>query len=133
MFEIKCLIFTENLHSEEEAGAPGQVGDHTAVLSTVLRHDSLYLQVLSPRQPLNAPTQLIGHGRERSQEKHVKKEFLLHLSASWLLPYLHLDLVLVPQDLRWGVTVCQALQGNMSINRNCQCPHVTGAQEGGRD
>lgn len=56
---IYVLILTENLHCEEETCASSHVGDHTAVLATVLRRDFLDLQVLTSCQPLDTPTQLI--------------------------------------------------------------------------
>ncbi|TNN86541.1 hypothetical protein EYF80_003311 [Liparis tanakae] len=43
-----------------------------------------------------------------------------------------LGLIFVPLDVGRGVTVRQALQGQMSINRHCECPHVTRAVEGRR-
>lgn len=50
---------TENFHCEKETVTSSHVGDHTAVLAAVLRPDLLYLQVLTPSQPLDTTTRLM--------------------------------------------------------------------------
>lgn len=59
VFSLQPSGLTDDLHREEQTGAPGHVGDHTAVMATVFRPDFLYLQVLTACQPLDATAQLM--------------------------------------------------------------------------
>ncbi len=58
---------TDNLHREEQTGASSHVGNHTAVLAAVLRSDFLYLQVLTPSQPLDTTSRLIKQEEEETE------------------------------------------------------------------
>ena len=74
LFNSSSHQLTEDLHSEEKAGASGHVGDHAAVLATVLRPNILDLQVLTPGKPLDATPQLEPgeKGRDRATERETE-------------------------------------------------------------
>lgn len=120
---------TDDLHREKQTGASGHVGDHAAVMATVFRPDFLDLQVLAPRQALDATAQLVV-GKNKDSVR-ISTGFLtrgpVEISS---VQYLHLGLVLEPLNLRSWVTVSQALQGEVSVNRHRQSSHFIRAEEG---
>lgn len=105
---------TENLHSEKQTGASSDVRDHTAVLAAVLRPDFLYLEVLTPCQPLDTTSQL----KEKKKGVGVRDffSFCLKPFLDFSTLYLKFGLILVPLYFWSRIAVSQALQGQMSIN-----------------